>query len=221
MCAILGTSNLNKFEVLYEANLPRGNFATGIQCLYGANEQQTLKKEGTVDFNQIKLDESCSYYTGHVQAPTSAKRSWAYETSHPFESLSWSVMHNGVLTNHEMIKDRYVPWVVNPVDTAVIPALLQYYTEKCHDECPGYDIISEVLGLLEGTFAVCIVDTDSNDVYVARQGSILHINDIGEFSTLKGKGFELVPEGDIFMLKDRKAWEQVGTFKTQSPFLFL
>lgn len=221
MCAILGTSNLNKFEVLYEANLPRGNFATGVMCLAGKNEQQTIKKQGTIDFNEIKLDESCNFYIGHVQAPTSAKRSWAYDTSHPFESLSWSVFHNGVLTNHREIKEKYIPWCENPVDTAVIPGLLQYFTEKCHDECPGHDIISEVLGLLEGTFAVCVVDTDNNEVYIARQGSILHINDLGEFSTLKGKGFESISEGSVYTLKDYNSWHEVNKFKTRSPFVFL
>ena len=221
MCAIIGSKNTSKLEVMYTANLPRGTFGTGIVSLYDSNNQQTIKQPGTIDFDQIKLDDSCDYYVGHVQAPTSAKRTWAYETSHPFESLSWTVVHNGVLTNCHEIRAKHVDWDVNPVDTAVIPNLLQYFTEECAGECPAHEVIKKTLNILEGTFALCIIDTDCNDVYLARQGSILHYNDLGDFSTLGGEGFKVVPEGVILMLKDYNTWEMIDHFEVKSPFLFL
>lgn len=221
MCAIVGSSNSSKFEVLYQANLPRGNFASGLIGLNSCGDQMILKKKGTIDFDQVQLDDINNYFVGHVQAPTSAKRTWSYDTSHPFESLSWSVVHNGVLTNYKEIRSKYVDWDVNPVDTAVIPNLLQQFTEECRGECPAHETIKRVLNLLEGTFALCMVDTDCNDVYIARQGSVLHYNDYGDFSTLGGDGFKLVPEGTILMLKDFRTWEIVNHFETKSPFLFL
>lgn len=169
----------------------------------------------------VKLYEKCDYYIGHVQAPTSANRKWHYETSHPFESLSWAVVHNGVITNWEELRSKHVDWDVNPVDTAVIPNLLQHFTELCRGECSGHEIIKQVLEQLEGTFALCIVDTDCNDVYIARQGSILHYNDYGDCSTLPGEGYKELPEGDIMMLKDHKKWVKVNQFKVKSPFLFI
>lgn len=221
MCAIIGTKSVSKFEVLYDANLPRGNFATGILSLYDDNNQQVIKKQGTLNFDQVQLDERCDYYIGHVQAPTSAKREWSYDTSHPFESLSWSVVHNGVLTNYQEIRAKHLDWDVNPVDTAIIPNLLQHYTEQCSDECPAHEVIKKVLNEIDGTFALAMVDTDSNDVYIARQGSVLHYSDSGEFSTLGGQGFRVLPEGVIMMLKDFSSWEIVNTFEVKSPFLFL
>jgi glucosamine--fructose-6-phosphate aminotransferase (isomerizing) len=221
MCAIVGANNSSKFEVLYQANLPRGNFASGLIGLNSGGDQMVLKKKGTIDFDQVQLDDINNYFIGHVQAPTSAKRTWSYDTSHPFESLSWSVVHNGVLTNYKQIRSKYVDWDVNPVDTAVIPNLLQHFTEECAGECPAHETIKRVLNIIEGTFALCMVDTDSNDVYLARQGSVLHYNDNGDFSTLGGEGFKLVPEGTILMLKDYKSWDIVNHFETKSPFLFL
>lgn len=221
MCAIIGSNNVSKFEVLYEGNLPRGNFASGVVCLYNGNEQQTIKKQGTLDFNQIELDDRCNYYIGHVQAPTSAAREWSYDTSHPFESLSWSVVHNGVLTNWKELVREFVDWDVNPVDTAVIPNLLQQFTEECDSECLATSTIKSVLGKLEGTFALCVIDTDCNEVYIARQGSILHYNDNGDISSLEGEGFKLLPEGVIMVLKDFKKWEIADYFEIKSPFLFL
>jgi len=222
MCAIIGSNNVSKFEVLYEGNLPRGNFASGVICLYNDSEQQVIKKQGTLDFNQVELDSRCDYYIGHVQAPTSAARKWEYDTSHPFESLSWSVVHNGVLTNHKQLKEKYTPWDVNEVDTSVIPNLFQHFMEECNEECPAPKIIKQALKELEGTFALCIVDTDSNDVYIARQGSVLHYNNSGDVSTLGGDGFKMLPEGVIMMLQSNHSkWEIADTFETNSPFLFL
>ena len=221
MCAIIGSNNVSKFEVLYEGNLPRGNFASGVICLYNGNEQQTIKKQGTLDFNEIELDDRCNYYIGHVQAPTSAARHWSYDTSHPFESLSWSVVHNGVLTNWQELVREFADWDVNPVDTAVIPNLLQQFTEECRSECLAVSTVKRVLGRLEGTFALCVVDTDCNEVYIARQGSILHYNDSGDISSLEGEGFKLLPEGVIMVLKDFKKWEIADYFEIKSPFLFL
>jgi len=107
------------------------------------------------------------------------------------------------------------------VDTSVISNLLQHFTEECNDECPAHIIIKNVLGKLEGTFALCVVDTDTNELYIARQGSVLHYNDNGDISTLGGEGFRLLPEGIIMTLKNFKNWEVIDTFETNSPFLFI
>lgn len=221
MCAIISSNNISKLEVLYEANVERGNFSTGIVGLYDQNEQQVFKKQGTVNFDQVKLDNNCNYYICHAQAPTSAKRTWSYDTSHPFESLSWSVVHNGIITNEQELRKKFVPWDLNPVDTSVISSLLQYITEDAQETLPNYVIVEKTLELLQGTFALCIIDTDCNDVFIARQGSVLHYNDKGDVSTLGGEGFHLLPEGTIMRLKNYNKWETIGTFKTQSPFLFI
>jgi glucosamine--fructose-6-phosphate aminotransferase (isomerizing) len=189
--------------------------------LLNGNEQQVIKQPGELDFNDIELDESCDYYIGHVQAPTSAVRKWSYDTSHPFESLSWSVVHNGVLTNWKDLVKEFVDWDVNPVDTAVIPNLLQHFMGNSEEITSAPMLIKKVLAKLEGTYALCVVDTDTNEVYIARQGSILHYNDSGDISTLDGAGFRILPEGIIMSLHNFKEWRVVETFETKSPFLFI
>lgn len=221
MCAIIGSSNIPKFEVLYEGNLQRGHFSSGVICLLNGNEQQVIKQPGKLDFNEVDLDEGCDYYIGHVQAPTSAARKWSYDTSHPFESLSWSVVHNGVLTNWKELVKEFVDWDVNPVDTAVIPNLLQHFMENGNEVDSAPKLIKRVLAKLEGTYALCVVDTDTNEVYIARQGSVLHYNDSGDISTLGGLGFKLLPEGIIMSLHKFREWRVVETFETKSPFLFI
>lgn len=220
MCAIFSCNNISKFEILYEANKERGKFASSVMVLTDTNEQGVYKCKGDLSIERAEIYENAFYYIGHVQAPTSDKRVWQYDTSHPFESLSWSVVHNGVITNWKKINDEFTPWNVNTVDTSIIPALLQHFTEECTGLCPAHASLSKTLSLLEGTFAVICVDTDSNDIYIARQGSILHFNDNGDVSTIPGNGFVEVPEGIIYMLQDNK-WVQVDTFNLSSPFLFI
>lgn len=220
MCAIFCSKNISKFEVLYEANKSRGKFASSVMVLTDANEQGIYKSVGHLDAESVHIYDNSQYYIGHVQAPTSDKRAWSYDTSHPFESLSWSVVHNGVISNWKELNEKFVPWNVNPVDTSVIPALFQYFTEECKGECPAHVAIAKTLDMLHGTFAIVCVDTDSNDIYLARQGSTLHFNDQGDVSTIAGEGFTEVPEGIIFMLQDSK-WVEVSKFHQSSPFLFI
>lgn len=223
MCAIFGSTNLSTFEVLYEANKERGNFASSVVRLVD-DDQWVLKKEGDIDFDKTKIASSrVKYYAGHVQAPTSAKRTWEWTTSHPFDSISWMVFHNGVLTNAVELEQWCSPMVNNPVDTAVIPGLLQHFLETCNSKKPKpVKYIKQALELLEGTFALSIIDCDTNEVYLARSGSILHYNNKGDYSTLPGKGYKEVPEGVILRLNtETNRFNKAGTFQVKSPFLFI
>jgi glucosamine 6-phosphate synthetase-like amidotransferase/phosphosugar isomerase protein len=224
MCGIFGSPKIERVKDLYATNFERGTFCSSFVSLLDLNKQEIIKQKGKLD--DVNLQGR--YFIGHTQAPTSAKRDWDPETSHPFSSISWSVVHNGVLTNHRDIINQYIDSDLfdkseNPVDTSVIPKLLQYFTESrsTGEELTAPEIIKSTLDQLQGTFAVAIVDTDCNDVYIARQGSILHYNDEGEFSTMSKEGFRVLPEGVIMMLNDFKTWKVVGTFTTRSPFLFL
>jgi glucosamine 6-phosphate synthetase-like amidotransferase/phosphosugar isomerase protein len=222
MCGIAGSYNTSMFEVLMEANSTRGDFASGIVQLKKKTGHETYKREGLVDFNKdLILDPLKKYYIGHAQAPTSGQRSWQYDTSHPFFSLDWCIMHNGVLTNDEFIRKEQLSWDENPVDTSLIVNLLQEYTSKTStlkvDE--QRKVIKKVLEQLEGTFGLVMVYLPTNAMYLARQGSVLHIDKKGNFSSVKGKTFRLIPEGSIYKI-GRSSWERVGGFKTNSPFLF-
>lgn len=183
-----------------------------------------MKVEGDINFDKVKIDHfNTKYFTGHVQAPTSAKRDWSWDTSHPFDSLSWMVFHNGVLTNAPELEQWCRPSWKNPVDTAIIPELLQHMMENCSYKKPRpVYYIKQVLEMLEGTFALSIIDCDTNEVYLARNGSILHYNNKGDYSTMPGKGYKLVPEGAILRLNsETKRFNKVGSFEVKSPFLFI
>lgn len=222
MCAIFGAPDKSMLEVLYAANQERGTFASGfVQLTY--DDQFVFKKQGEINFNDTKGSKQAVYNLGHVQAPTSAQREWSYETSHPFDTLSWMVFHNGVLTNDRDIRKKHLPFIENPVDSSLIVNLIQKNMEE--DRTAGTNpvqYIRKALEECEGSFAVSIVDCDTNELYIARVGSMLHYNSKGCFSTMPGKGYIELKEGVIRRLnKKTLRFNKVGEFKHESPFLFL
>lgn len=222
MCAIFGAPSKTMLEVLYTANQDRGAFASSfVQLTY--DDQFILKTEGEINWDKHKGSEKSKYFCGHVQAPTSAMRDWAYETSHPFETLSWMVFHNGVLSNEEAIRNRFLSHIENPVDSSLIVNLIQHFMEM--DKNKGTNPVKYIRQALEecqGSFAVSVVDCDTNELYIARVGSILHYNDKGCYSTLPGKGYKELKEGEIRRLnKKTLRFNKVGEFKHASPFLFV
>ena len=233
MCAIFGSTDQSMFEILFEANKVRGTFASSLVTLMknpvGQVDDVTIRKEqGLYSFEKLKLKpKNHAYYMGHVQAPTSSARKYNYDTSHPFEQEDWLVFHNGVLTNHESLNAVYCKWNENPVDTSVIPCMLQ---EKWNELKEGkarasstdeVKIIETICERLQGTFALCIVNTTTLNVYLTRQGSTLFYDDKGNYSSIKGKTMEEVPEGKILKLTKDFTFKAVGKFKPSSPFLII
>ena len=174
MCAIFGSFDKTMLEVLYDANKERGNFASSVVCL-SDDDQYIAKYEGDINFDKFNYAgrKDIEYLLGHVQAPTSAKRTWNYNTSHPFESMTWLVSHNGVLTNEKKLRRKHTRFLENPVDTAVIVELLEKYSQV--NKTP-INTIKQVLSMLEGSFALSVVNCETNDVFIARVGSVLHYN---------------------------------------------
>lgn len=233
MCSIYGSRDLSMFEVLFEANKERGNFASSIVTLMttpaGIVDDVSIRKEQNhINIEKLKLKPTeHAYFMGHVQAPTSSVRKYNYDTSHPFEQEDWLVFHNGVLTNYKELNEQYCDYNVNKVDTSTIVCMLQTeYDElktnkKTRSSIDEVKIIETVCSRLEGTFALAIVNTLSLNVYLVRQGSTLYINDKGSYSSIQGKGWVELPEGKIVKLTKEYKFKEVGKFESKSPFFVL
>jgi glucosamine 6-phosphate synthetase-like amidotransferase/phosphosugar isomerase protein len=162
MCGIYCSNDLSTFEILEEANRKRGNFSTGILHCYNKANYNVIKEKGNINWENTKLPTEKGWlYLGHNQAPTETGRDWKGETSHPFWVGDWMVAHNGVLTNYEELIDDYVPMHDNPVDSSIIPALLdefEYNHGPCEDTEAEIQNILYTIEKLKGTFAIWIVN---------------------------------------------------------------
>jgi glucosamine 6-phosphate synthetase-like amidotransferase/phosphosugar isomerase protein len=87
------------------------------------------------------------------------------------------------------------------------------------DKADEVSNIASVLELLKGTFALWLYNTNSNNIYVARQGSTLFHKGTN-VSSIKGTGYKEVSEGIIYEYTN-KGLEAVDGFVSDSPFLTL
>jgi len=219
MCGIFGSTEKQKFITLYNLNKKRGNFAVG--TLFHNQSTMVIRKyEGVVEpVRLFKNEEEVDFqmYLGHTQAPTSAKRDYSLNTSHPFEYGDWIVAHNGVLTNFDEIKNEFDPKWKNPVDSSVIPLLfssLKKYSKNYEEQ----DVICSALSLLEGTFGLWIVNKRSAKSYIARCGSTLFADIYSNtFSSVKFPESEPLEEGTLYHVTP-EGLTTVGTFDFNSPF---
>jgi glucosamine 6-phosphate synthetase-like amidotransferase/phosphosugar isomerase protein len=230
MCGIFGSTDSERFKTLYELNKDRGSFAYGGMYIHREEVSEIQRSEG--DSLQLEDRPGRQYYMGHTQAPTSAQREFDPETSHPFQYHTWYVAHNGVLSNSEVLAEQYGVHP-NPVDSAVIPAMMWYYhDDNRDDELFPFQreelAIKAVCEKLEGTFSCWVHNTITNHVYLIRSGSTLFVNyKTGDFSSAQYEDMEPLDNHAIYRVFydadpiQKSKIEKVGHFDTHSPFFIL
>jgi glutamine phosphoribosylpyrophosphate amidotransferase len=231
MCAIFGSFDRSMYDVLFEVNNARGNFAYS-HCFINSKPAAPfhIKKFNKIPkINDIPDVSSNVYHFGHFQAPTSSVRAWKENTSHPFEHGDWIVAHNGVLTNFEELAAEYAPKENIKVDSALIPLMLSNHTleidTKLKDESMIENAIKTVLEKIKGTFALYIINRKHKRAFIARQGSTLFANtSTGSFCSVecKSEGWSELSEGYIYeVIFKAKCIAPFAKFSIDSPFLFI
>jgi glucosamine 6-phosphate synthetase-like amidotransferase/phosphosugar isomerase protein len=239
MCGIFGSFNFNTYEKLYIANRERGNFAYGSVYISKeappglAKDIWTRKCEGVVDLTGHKsFHDKYEQFLGHTQAPTSVNRSFCPTTTHPFDSVHYTVAHNGVLENHNQLGEEELPgfWRSDSVDTEIIPGLLSMNIEfdeniiLSHENVDSKteDImtIEKTFSQLKGTFGCWIYSKLSGDTFLVRNGSTLFGNiETGDFSSICVPGLceEPLSEGKVYCITT-EGLADCGEFESSSPF---
>lgn len=226
MCSILGANNIKDYKKLLKLNRSRGEFAYSHTLFssdgrsFNTNKMEIYNKKDVQLLD--KYDEKSSYFMGHFQAPTGCEREFNWDVAHPFIYGEWIVAHNGVLTSHDYLQRTYTPDNPCRVDTSVIPWMLASEQEK-KPHLSEVTILENVLGRLEGTAALWIVNANTHNKYLFRQGSTLYADRLNStFSSVEFKGtdVEMLPEGTIFLIT-REGITSVGHTGGLSPFFVL
>lgn len=227
MCGIFGATEKEKFLTLYELNKQRGLFSTSISLAIdgGSGDVDIHKWNGSASMGEVEgyikkveKKEKIAFYLGHTQAPTSTKRKFDKETTHPFYLNNWVISHNGVLTNFKDLKDQIRPTWKNPVDSSVIPPILSSIEQQIKGPDNQIYVVTTTLGLLEGTYGLWIYNTDTRILYLARCGSTIFADIVNNsFSSVKFKGSELLEEGVLYQVT-REGITSIGLFDFNSPF---
>lgn len=216
MCGIFGATDKERFKTLYGLNRERGDFSFGC-LLLGKNKDIQLceAQPGVVEVEEF-FDNDYSYLLGHTQAPTSSARKFDRSTSHPFIDGDWVVAHNGVLSNFEILKAKYLPEHCNPVDSSIIPVLLNLLQDQSELET-----IKNVMETIEGTYSLWMFNSVSKNIYVARCGSTLYGNDLTcEFSSYPDIGLKELHDNTIYLVTS-EGLTDVSGFEGNSPFFII
>lgn len=198
MCGIVGYIGNNDSKEILLKGLEkleyRGYDSAGI-AVKNENGIHVFKEKGRIaDLRDIvDQDVMANIGIGHTRWATHGVPSKV--NSHPHQSTSarFTLVHNGVIENYDLLKNDYLTDVnfVSETDTEVIVQLIERFVNK------GLDVLEsfrKTLTLLHGSYALALLDAEDNDtIYVAKNKSPLLVG--------LGNGFNVVASDAMAMLQ--------------------
>jgi len=180
MCGIFGYNGTqNSFSIVFNGLKDleyRGYDSWGVASLIDGNIN-VIKKTGRIgeDFGGKEIKSCVSI--GHTRWSTHGKPS--DKNAHPHLSCDGkiAVVHNGIIENHDKIRERLKGHKFkSETDTEVIAHLIEEYMKKYDYK----EAIVKALGELEGSFALMILNSEREDIIAVRRESPLVIGIKGE-----------------------------------------
>ncbi|MBW2965867.1 glutamine--fructose-6-phosphate transaminase (isomerizing), partial [Candidatus Woesearchaeota archaeon] len=177
MCGIIGYKgfrNANEVAVKGLKKLEyRGYDSWGI-ALKQDNELKLTKKVGKIGEEENFSKENSKIAIGHTRWATHGEVN--EQNAHPHFSSNKDivVVHNGIIENYEELKNELKEKgysFLSKTDTEVIPHLIEEFSKNNDFE----NAVKLTLKRLNGTFAVVILNKDSDKIIAARRASPLII----------------------------------------------
>ncbi|MFP5115830.1 glutamine--fructose-6-phosphate transaminase (isomerizing) [Bacillaceae bacterium C204] len=178
MCGIVGYIGNNDTKEILLKGLEkleyRGYDSAGIAVM-NDNGVHVFKEKGRIaDLRQI-VDEnvSANIGIGHTRWATHGVPSKV--NSHPHQSGSgrFTLVHNGVIENYDLLKREYLAGITftSETDTEVIVQMIELFVKE------GLEVLEafrKTLTLLHGSYALALLDAQDNEtIYVAKNKSPL------------------------------------------------
>ena len=202
MCGIVGyIGKLKATDVILNGLKKleyRGYDSCGISFLNEENYKYvTYKTPGRVDHLINSYDYKMNNFIGigHTRWATHGKPNQV--NSHPHSSASerFIVVHNGVIDNYKELTARYLQGFsfISETDTEVIADLIENFAKTMSTE----EAIRKTLSLLEGSYALLVMDKEKNDtIYAAKNKSPLLIGSSDKGVTFGSDLMALVGNSD-------------------------
>jgi glucosamine--fructose-6-phosphate aminotransferase (isomerizing) len=179
MCGIVGAvSQRNIYKILIEGLRRleyRGYDSAGLSIIDSAQSLQTRKTIGRVaDLEKLTAQQNISGNTGisHTRWATHGEPSSI--NSHPHTSSGVSVVHNGIIENHDELRAEVKALgyeILSATDTEVIAHLVHHQLKTYTDLRSA---VEKTIAKLEGAYALGVIsDTQPETVIGARSGSPL------------------------------------------------
>lgn len=186
MCGIIGfNGSVNAAPFLIDGLKKleyRGYDSAGI-AVYNGNKTVTEKRKGRISnlASAVKRrDDMCGNLgIGHTRWATHGEANDS--NAHPHKSGKFTLVHNGIIENHTLLKEKYLPLCTftSETDTETVVHLInRHYSDNC------LEAIARTAKLLEGSFALAIICEDEPEtIFCVKKSSPLLIG-IGNEATV-------------------------------------
>ncbi|MFO8069629.1 MAG: glutamine--fructose-6-phosphate transaminase (isomerizing) [Alkalibacterium sp.] len=175
----------------------RGYDSAGIYLLNKAHDGHLFKEKGRIAALREKVDATVEATAGigHTRWATHGVPS--VRNAHPHQSSSerFTIVHNGVISNYQEVKDAYLEGVElkSDTDTEIIIQLISWFVET--EDLKPLDAFKKAIVTLEGSYAIALMDSENADViYAAKNKSPLLLG--------KGEGFNVICSDAMAMIKE-------------------
>lgn len=215
MCGIVGYLGDKKATDVILSGLEkleyRGYDSCGVAFFSSDNHQFiTYKDKGRVkhlveDFNYQNQNH---LGIGHTRWATHGKPNQINSHPHFSNNQRFSIVHNGVIENYKELTAKYLPQMhfVSETDTEIIANLIEYFTQELSVD----EAIRKTLSLIEGSYALLIIDTTTpNMLYAAKNKSPLLIGIGKDGITLASDVMALVGHADEYYPIEDKSFTTV------------
>ncbi len=198
MCGIVGYIGYQDVKEILLRGLEkleyRGYDSAGIAVLNESGVHVFKEKGRIADLRRIvDPNVNATVGIGHTRWATHGAPSRV--NAHPHQSASgrFTLVHNGVIENYEMVKRDYLADVAfqSDTDTEVIVQLVEKFV---NDGLATEEAFRKTLSLLKGSYAIAMIDAqDENTIYAAKNKSPLLVG--------LGDGFNVVASDAMAMLQ--------------------
>lgn len=136
---------------------------------------------------------------GHTRWATHGVPSKTNAHPHQSESKRFTIVHNGVIENYELLKKEYLRDVVfaSETDTEVIVQLVEKFALE---GLSAEEAFRKTLSLLNGSYALALLDREDTDViYVAKNKSPLLVGVGNDFNVVASDAMAMLQVTDQFI----------------------
>lgn len=211
MCSIAGSSSIDKAYELYKLGLDRGYQSSGFLGVT-KNNFKLLKQKEVFELDYLKkemkeTEEFPIYCLFHSRAPTNTvSQDFDCTTTHPFSYKEWFVAQNGIIQNFKGFPDAKD----FRVDSSIVPYHLHLHRGD----------ISSVYEHYEGLLTSWIYNSISNEIFLVKAGSSLHMNE-DSFCSVAFKGSKSVDKDGIVFKFNGMGFDEYQTFNYNNPYFIL
>lgn len=222
MCGIIGYIGKQDAQSIIINGLKkleyRGYDSAGISLINDNNQVITKKTQGKIANLESILNhkDNGKIGIGHTRWATHGKPSDINSHPHVSNNAKFSVVHNGIIENHEELKNMLVQEgysFASETDSEVVPVLLEKYNQGNLLEA-----VRKVIEVLQGSYALCVISSDyPEEILVVRKESPLIIG-LGEGENFIASDIPAILEHTkkIFVLED----DEIGVVSAKGVVVY-